>query len=55
MPVTYMTVAFVTGVVALGGWLLTGGGMAGGVAAYVLSGNLALAGLAAQFARARQR
>ncbi len=48
MPVTYMTVAFVTGVVALGG-------MAGGVAAYVLSGNLALAGLAAQVARARQR
>lgn len=55
MPVAYLTAAFLTGTVALGGWLGMGGGLAGGAIAYVLSGNLALAGMAVGRAKAQQR
>ena len=55
MPIAFLTAAFLTGTLAFCCWLLSGGSYVGGAVAYALSGNLALAGLAARVSKARPR
>jgi phosphotransferase system glucose/maltose/N-acetylglucosamine-specific IIC component len=42
MPLTYLLVAIIVGSLTLGVWIVTGGGLLGGLTAYTLGGNLAM-------------